>query len=172
MSRPRIIQYLPQQEILEITALLQSLMDGRAKAIAANIGCGYQDLLNRVSGQPRSPRKFELILKILEHVPDPEPFIRWLYQRYGFLPFRVPKVEPDPDPDPLHLQMTRVSKETGDFAAELLQATKDQTINRHELIRLKKEGNDIIQVVLELIHALEAICNQPVSAKGTAWKKI
>ncbi len=143
-------KYITDKEDKEIEYLLHQVMDKKAPTIAAAIGCDYQDMINRVNAnQPRSPRKFELVLRILDEVRNPEPFIRWFNERYGYLPpIRVP--ETTLCKDPLYMQMTKVAKEMGDVSRELIEANQDDFIDMEELARIKKEIMDLIQSALEL----------------------
>jgi regulatory protein CII len=151
--KPHYFQYLSNQEEREITDLLQTAMDGNAKSIAFSIGCSYQDMVNRVANQPRSPRKLEMVIRILELVKNPEPFLRWLCLRFGFIPVQLPELTMEVLP--LHKQMTRVSKELGDASRELMAADEDDFIDRRERMKTKKENMDIIQAVLGLDLAIE-----------------
>lgn len=151
--KPHYFRYLPDEEEREITALLQTVIDGNGKSIAFHIGCDYQDMTNRVANQPRSPRKLEMVIRILDLVKNPEPFLRWFCQRYGFIPVKLPELTMEVLP--LHAQMTRVAKELGDSSRELLSAEADKVIDLRERIRLKKENMDIIQAVLGLDLSIE-----------------
>ena len=152
--KPHQYQYISDVEDREITKLLQSLIDGQAKEIAFAIGCDYQDMLNRVSNQPRSPRKLELVLKILDHVEDPEPFVRWINARYGYVPpIRKPLVQRPTDS--LFQQITRIGKELGDVSREVLESLKDDLIDIQELARVNKEILDVVQRSYELDLAIQ-----------------
>lgn len=146
-------EYIPARESDKIKKLLHQVMAGKSKSIAYAIGCQHQDMLNRVSNQPRSPRKLELVLRILDHVDNPEPFIRWFTVRYGFIPVRIPMAIPSSTE--LFESMTRVGKEMGDVSRELLKATEDGVIELAEFKRLRKEILDVVQSALELDLAIE-----------------
>ncbi|MBU2647857.1 hypothetical protein KKI24_24325 [bacterium] len=151
--RPLYYEYIPAKESEQIKNLLHQVMAGKSKTIAFMIGCQHQDMLNRVSNQPRSPRKLELVLRILDCVEDPEPLIRWFNARYGFIPVRIPKVEPTLES--LFESLARVGKEMGDLSRELLDATRDGVIELDEFKRLRKENMDLVQSSLELDLAIE-----------------
>lgn len=151
--KPHYFQYISDEEDREITKLLQEVIGTQSKRIANAIGCNYQDMLNRITNQPRSPRKFEMVLKILDHVENPEPLIRWLNLRYNFAPpIQLPQV--NKSIDSLFKQVTNASKELGDVSRELIKALDDNTIDLDERISLNKEIMDLVQCSLELDDAI------------------
>lgn len=150
--KPHYFQYVSDEESFAITKLLQDVIGTHSKSIATAIGCDYQDMLNRITNQPRSPRKLEMVLRILDHVSNPEPFIRWFNARYGFIPVRIPDVKQSIDS--LFRQVTRASKESGDVSRELLAALEDNTIDLDERMSLNKEIMDLVQCALELDAAI------------------
>ncbi len=164
--RPFNYQYLSDEEDLEVKNLLHLVMNRKTGDVAKAIGSDRQDMLNRVAtnlSQPRSPRKFDLVVGILDKVADPEPFYRWFVGRRGYIPVKLPEYEMS-DETLLEL-MGRLTEELGDVAAELRKARTDGIIDRHELLNITKEVMDVIQTSLAFNQAVECQSSNDMKAK-------
>ena len=157
MSRlPMQQSYISAGDCRIIKELLHQVIGGNTKAIAQAIGSNHQDMLNRISNQPRSPRKFEMVIAILDNVPDPEPFVRWFNLRYGFLPpIRSHKIKPTAET--AQDQLIETVNELGDVSREFSCAYADRKVDPREADSIINEGYDLVQAVLGFIEIVRQI---------------
>ena len=153
-TKPKYFRYLSVEEEREITEVLHRVMQPRgAYAIAADMGSDYQDMMNRINhNQTRSPRKLELVVRILDESGNPEPFLDWLAGRYGYVAFKKPQA--NVAYESLFQLMTGVGREMGELSAELLDATEDGAIDAAEYARLQREIDDLIKASMTLSRAI------------------
>ncbi|MBU2514543.1 hypothetical protein KJ966_24725 [bacterium] len=153
-SKPKFFKYLSSDDYRAITFIMHQVMKPvGASAIATNMDTDYQDMMNRINdNQVRSPRKLELVIRIMDESGNPEPFLNWLCSRYNHIAIPLPPVELTQDS--LFELMTKVAKEMGDISRELLEATEDNIIRQGEYMRLQKEIMDLVKVSLVLDLAL------------------
>jgi len=133
-----------------------------APAIAITMGTDYQDMMNRVNdNQERSPRKLELVIRIMDESGNPEPFLDWLNDRYGYLCVKRPRAELTKES--LFELMAKVAKEMGELSAALLEATQDGVIDFNEFIGLQKEIDDLMRITQVLNLAIKQTAEQKMT---------
>ncbi len=161
MKNPRTpiyYKYISDDDDRMIKKVMHLVIGGtkHTKRMAGAVGCNHQDMLNRISNQPRSPRKFELIFRILleSSIEKREVFVRWFNIRLGFLPpVRIPGF--NRSNESVEMQIIEGNKEMGDVSREFLEAFQDQEIDPQEAERINKEADDVIQKMLELKHSVK-----------------
>ncbi len=159
-TKPKYYPYLPKEDLREITEAVHQVMKPKgAFAIASNMGADYQDMMNRINhNQKRSPRKLELVVRILDESGYPDPFLDWIAGRYGFVCFRKPQA--NVAYESLFRLMTEVGREMGELSAELLRATEDGTIDAEEFEQLQKEIDDLIKASMVLSLAIKRVARK------------
>ncbi len=160
---PTYHQYISENDDRMIKKLLHKVIGGmkHTKRMANAVGCNHQDMLNRISNQPRSPRKFELVFRILleASIERREVFVRWFNTRLGFLPpVRMSRITPTTET--AQIQVIEGSKEMGDVSREFLEAYSDKKIDQQEAERIKKEADDVILKMLTLKNAVRKAVEQ------------
>ena len=126
---------------------------GTAQAAADNLGKPYSTLHNEINGLTATEdnparNKFGLLtaLELLEVTRNPGPVVRWVNRHFGFLP-PVRRKAVEAGAEALPLLLADALEELADVSRVLREALKDNKVDKGELARLKKEIDDVLQVV-------------------------
>ena len=123
------------------------------KEVAHRLGIEIQQFRNRISNQPQSKFGAFELLAILDVVPNPEPILRFVCDRYGYL--AVPQKSTEVSNKDLLQLMIKSTKESGDVAGALIDAMQDGSISVTERKKILNEVEDMEIVAAEIRLAVE-----------------